>query len=271
MGMEIWIDKVFKYGPYAVLILFALWVAPRQTKVLLNYKDKDRSSRYFCIAVAAGCWIVAAFMAWYIYQNWPPKTIYAGSLGTHITDVEIFTINQDFYISSQVIGDRVRWRYAIIVNPAELEPDTLFDFTLSLNDKETDYEIESKLLKERNNTLYLYADPNKPGILIYDHDNNPDTLKRPYEIAFYSQDKQLPKAGWMDAFAQDHNQRELIHALSSNNKYFRADARKKLRRLSNNELRSLLETDDFDLTSKARNQIEAELQRREEEGAHLDN
>jgi hypothetical protein len=258
MDPNSWPDLLFTYGPYAVLALFALWVAPRQTKRFLDCKETV--SRYVCGGVAVGCWVVVALMVWFIYQNWPPRTVYTGSLGTHGEETKFITADQDFFISTQLIsGGRLKWNFAIVSETPRFDPEKCYAFSLIHKDTHQDYEIMAELLKA--GSLRFHPDPNDPSFLLYDHDRNPQTPYERYPTIAASRSESPLTLGWTSAaFAQDDRHRELIQALSSNNEYFQAQARRQLRDLSDPELQNLLQRDD--LPFQARRQIEAELQRR---------
>jgi hypothetical protein len=72
---EKWVNLLFTYGPYAVLALFALWVAPRQTKLFLGCVRDGAAARTLCGAVAAGSWLIVAAMVVLIWRSWPPDRV----------------------------------------------------------------------------------------------------------------------------------------------------------------------------------------------------
>jgi len=258
MDPNSWPDLLFTYGPYAILALFALWVAPRQTKRFLGCKETV--SRSVCGGIAVGCWVVVALMVWFIYQNWPPRTVYTGSLGTHGEETKFITADQDFFISTQLVnGGRMKWNFAIVSETPRFDPEKCYAFSLLCKGAHHDYEIMAEILK--TGSLRFHPDPDDPCFLLYDHDRNPQTPYERYPTIAACRREPSTTVGWTSsAFAQDDKYRGLIQALSSNNEYFQSQARKKLRDLSDAELQNLLQRSD--LSSQARRLIEAELRRR---------
>ena len=60
MDINSWIELLYKYGPYALLVLFVFWVAPKQTKLFLQCKEKDK--KLLCGGFAVASWTVIVVM-----------------------------------------------------------------------------------------------------------------------------------------------------------------------------------------------------------------
>src|SRR4051812_40148225 len=90
MDPRTWVDQLFTYGPYAVLALFVLWVAPAQLKAFRQGARGSPTQQAVSGFVTIGCWLIVFAMVYYIYLFWPPRTVYLGSLGTHPASAQFF-------------------------------------------------------------------------------------------------------------------------------------------------------------------------------------
>lgn len=166
-----WVDLLFTYGPYAVLALFVLWVAPRQTKTFGICPKQDKAQRFLCGSVAVGCWIVVALMVWFIYRDWPPRIIYQGSLGTYGQDTVFMTQDDDFYIATEMMRDNLlKWKFAIVIESiSRRDPKRSYQFTHLYKGSPKDYEITLGDLQA--GYVNLHHDLNNPDKLILeDHE-----------------------------------------------------------------------------------------------------
>ena len=255
-----WIEQLFTYGPYAVLALFVLWVAPRQTRQFIACEAQDVGSRLLCGGIAVGCWLVVVTMVWFIYHAWSPRTAYTGSLGTYAEEVEFVPAHPNFFIATQLRTDgRLTWKFAIVADLRSNEP---FEFTYVWGREETeytDYKIESELL--RRGPLRIMANPDDPRVLFYETGDSGNS-HQPLATAVASRAiEQTAMGSWMAAHAQEPPERHWLRAFDSNNRYFQAQARHKIRRLSDRDLRTLSQRSN--LSKKARDAVNRELKSRE--------
>jgi len=238
-----WVDLLFTYGPYAVLALFGLWIAPRQTKLLLSSNREDKVAHYLCAGIATGTWLVAAAMVWFIYSSWPPKQVYEGSLGTYDENTQFYPSHPDFFIatSSARGNNRLHWKFAIVTRSGKIGDEEVYTFSRNLNGVFYDYEIPAKLLKERK--LRLFSRPENPNSLFYDDDGDRSTPAVEYKPVYAATTTTEPSPGWLDAYAQENQERQVIQQLRSPNPFFRAQGRAKLRRMPPEELPRLIESE----------------------------
>ena len=260
MEPSYWVETLFTYGPYAVLALFVLWVAPRQTQQFIQCKTLNPGSRYLCGGIAVGCWMIVGLMVMYIYHAWTPRTVYTGSLGTYGEEVQFIPVHQKFFISTQLRPDgRLTWNYAIVADLGTGDESYEFTYVWGREDMEfTDYAIRPELLKR--GPLRFAAKVGDPSSLLYDDDGDPETPWLPLPAIVAAHDTSQGINSWMAAYAAETPSREWIKALDSNNRYFQAQARRHMRKLSNSELQALLKTND--LSERIRRSIVREIQRR---------
>lgn len=246
-----WGDLLFTYGPYAVLVLFSLWVAPKQTQEFLKCTQGDKAQRYLCGSVAVMCWVIVVAMVVFIYHNWPPQIVYQGSLGMYGQETEFVTSDDNFYISTELLPDnRLKWKFAIVTKSSERDPNRSYEFTRLLNKKPKDYAI--KLADLQAGHVNLQSHPNDPEKLILEGQE----LKSIARI----DPNRFPGKDWMTVYAQANQYDYIIQALISPNPYFQAQARRQLRALPEETLKEWLKRSD--LPHEARRQVESELERR---------
>lgn len=277
MDPQNWPDLVYTYGPYALLPLLLLWVAPRQTKQFLACKKSERAKQVLCGAVAAACWAAGFVAVGYVVLRWPPRQVYAGDLGIHKEPAKFIPVDPGFFVQRTALaaggGGRSNWSYLVVTdNPAENRE---FWFTLQWDKGPEDYTdcvMPLSLLKARK--IDFRADGDRPGVLLYDHDADPATPPEPFDcespapstaasggaiFAIGSAHAQAPApapAPLQSRMSEDR----LVSWLNSPDPYWRAQGRRQLRGYGPQELRRLLERDD--LGDAARRQIQRELARR---------
>ncbi|MDH3228887.1 MAG: hypothetical protein OEN55_03740 [Alphaproteobacteria bacterium] len=271
MNPQDWPDLVYTYGPYALLPLLLLWVAPRQTKQFLQCRRDDSAQQGLCALVAVICWISAFYLVGVIVSRWPPKTVYEGSLGIHSYPAKFFSASTGFFVHQTAmpgaVERRSRWAYTVVSEEPRTED---FMFTFQWGPGESDYSdlyMPPALLKAGR--LDLSRDDQNPGGLLYDDDNDPDTPGIPFRTAAVPPSR--PAIGSVDfAIGTAHadivvaveriNESLLIEWLNSPDSYWRAQGRGQLRNFTKEELARLLARDD--LPDRARRQINEELTRR---------
>ena len=274
MDPQSWPDLVYTYGPYALLPLLLLWVAPRQTKQFLGCKKDDRVKLVLCGAVAVACWAAGFVAVGYVVKRWPPKEVYAGDLGIHRDPAKFIPVDPGFFVQRTALRDgagRSSWGYLVVTdNPAE---DRQFLFTLQWDDDlehYTDCAMPLSLLKERK--IDLRSGAGRPGVLLYDHDADPATPPEPFDCESAAP-ADAEAGGAVFAIGSAHadapapaparnriGDDRLISWLNSPDPYWRAQGRGLLRGYSTQELRQLLQRTD--LGNAARRQIRKELDRR---------
>lgn len=290
MDINTWIEVIYKYGPYALLVLFVFWVAPKQIKAFKDCAKDDKGSRVLCGSFAVVSWMVIVLMTGYIFINWSSTEVYTGTLGKYETqdNVEFYSVDQDSYVSTAFIsGTRMEWKFAVLADDS-LQNDQQQYVTFTYRRKGMEYDHEILLADLKNSNPKFYVDVDDPQRMFFDHDNNPATPAVIYapnvspslsynntNSAGYKNASQSGGWGylldhWMAAFAaepgnpQDMNPQEIINDLNSDNKYLRANARKKLRTMSLSALNDML--DQTASNSQANLQIAQEIEFRSNGG-----
>ena len=275
MDPRSWVEQLFTYGPYAVLALFVLWVAPAQLKAFLKGPHDSTAQRLVSAFVTVGCWLIVFAMVAYIYLFWPPRTVYLGSLGTHPGEVQFTSLAPKLFLTKRRFGaDRLRWDYVVVsdAGPGGAgNDDEAFEFTYqwTLDPRnQADFALSRSDLKKHR--INLKADPERPDVLLYDDDDNPATPPRPFARLAGARPAAVPATQTALASAivsaahaetrQPIDKRVLVDWLSSPAGYLRAQGRGELRKLSTDELRQLQQTPG--LSTDAKQQIDAEVGRR---------
>jgi hypothetical protein len=281
MDINIWIEMIYQYGPYSILVLFVFWVAPKQTERFLKCSKDDNASRVLCGSFAVVSWLIIVTMTGYIFTNWTTTEVYKGTLGKYkVSDsLDFFTIDSRIYISSRVVaspssvinpgnGDpHMEWKFVVIADSLQSASDDPLTISYGVNGTYFDGQIA---LADLNNILLkLSVDPEHPEVLLYDNDNNPNTAAVPYNTAAvpYSNRKVVYKKpatlfsfkNWMAAYAAE-SPNKIITDLNSSNKYVQAYARNQLRKLPLETLNSMLQQTSND--SLANRQIAQEIKGR---------
>ena len=263
MEPQKWAELLYTYGPYAVLAIF-LWVAPRQLKAWRQLHSKNQSQQIAHGFAAIGSWLIVFIAVFFIYLNWPPITVYAGSLGVYEAEpAKFFSQSPYLYIKSTPTPDgRLNWEYVVVIHqPAEAGE---FGFTYQWGADKKEYGDFTLLLDElKQGHVKVTDDPGQPGKLFY-HGDSPATPKRPLETADATRFT-TPTAETAGFITAAHAQQRpatdvLLKWLDSSDANVRAQARAQLRQLSPAELTQLLSAPG--LSDFARDQIQTQLRSR---------
>jgi hypothetical protein len=263
MDLQKWVEPLFTYGPYAAAVLF-LSVALYLLKVWRQVRAKDRVQVFVYAGYTLASWAVVIIAVQYIYRNWPPTTVYAGSLGVYDSEtVKFFSQSGQLFVRSTPTSDgRLRWDYVVIIRqPADHGE---FEFTYqwgTAKEQYGDYKLELvQLTQGRTKVTY---DPNQPGKLFYDG-NDQAVPKQPLQVAGAAR---LPRPAGLAAMlitaahAQERPRTDvLIKWLDSPDANLRAQARAQLRELPPADLKRL--QDSPGLSDFARKQIEGQMRTR---------
>jgi hypothetical protein len=139
------VEALYTYGPFAALALFALYVAPRQTKQFLDCSGEQEPAAklWLCGAVAGMTWLIVAALTWVIVSSWPPMEVYRGKLGIHPKEVSIQSTCDELYISAREVGrNRFRWQYVVVADKAA-DPEEEFTFSVTHSVDEYAYDDET--------------------------------------------------------------------------------------------------------------------------------
>jgi hypothetical protein len=267
MDPRTWGEQLLNYGPYAVLALFVLWVAPAQLKAFRESRQGDRTQQAVSGFVAIGCWLIVFVMVYYIYAFWPPRKVYLGTLGTHPAGALFNSTSPELFIVSHPVGNdgRLRWDYVVVTDGHEITATDKFEFAFQWGHSEeehTDFYLPLNVLQKRR--IDLRAEPGHPDNLVYDNGDPAMPLPLPRYAGAPARALPTPHAGLISAaYAQPRpsiDKSVLVEWLGSANTNLRAQARAQLRQLTPDELRQLLQTPG--LSAAARQQIDAELKGR---------
>jgi hypothetical protein len=172
MDPRTWGEQLLNYGPYAVLALFVLWVAPAQLKAFRESRQGDRTQQAVSGFVAIGCWLIVFVMVYYIYAFWPPRKVYLGTLGTHPAGALFNSTSPELFIVSHPVGNdgRLRWDYVVVTDGHEITATDKFEFAFQWGHSEeehTDFYLPLNVLQKRR--IDLRAEPGHPDNLVYDN------------------------------------------------------------------------------------------------------
>ena len=71
MSPSDWVEPLFRYGPYAVLAVFALWIAPRQTKQAIDCIGKGKLGLGLASTTTIVSWAIVVTMVCTFSSNGP--------------------------------------------------------------------------------------------------------------------------------------------------------------------------------------------------------
>ena len=262
MEPEKWIEQLFTYGPYAAVVLF-LSVALYLLKIWRQVQAKDRVQLVVYGFYTFASWLIVAIAAWYIYLNWPPTMVYAGSMGIHEAEGVNFTSNSPYlFVKSTPTPDgRHRWEYVVVIRqPAETEE---YEFTYQwgpAREQFGDYRLQLAELKQGHTRL-----TEDPGHALFYDTGGSAADRRP--VPQLAESNRSPRpiayAGLFIAAASAQERMRtdvLLKWLDSSDPSLRSQARAQLRKLSPDDLHALLSSPG--LSDFARQQIEAQLRDR---------
>ena len=251
------VEALYTYGPFAALALFALYVAPRQTKQFLDCSGEQEPAAklWLCGAVAGMTWLIVAALTWVIVTSWPPTEVYRGKLGIHPKEVSIQSTCDELYISAREVGrDRFRWQYAVVADKAA-DPDEEFTFSVthSLNEYAYDDETLTRAQLAAGRVDYQAGEE--------DATVEPIAAQASVTEGFVDRPRRTAQH-WLitAAYAQEPVPDALLKDLNDNEPKVRAAARLQLRGYSRQTLQALL--GDADQPELVRQQIAKELSRR---------
>jgi hypothetical protein len=258
LNIEAWPEIIFKFGPYAILALFVLWVTPRASKRMQDItKTAPKAVRVSASITLFASWGVVLVMVGYVLFQWSPIRVYDGDLGILKQSERIYPLDSNLYVKvegTQAPG-RERWRFVLVDNERALRDEDMADFTYYWGNGEneyTDYSIPiGEILSGKIND---YRFNKKDAEMAYVWSGGEWKLASnemtPQAVAF--------DWGW-NAYADDKLQ-NISEQLASPNRIERAAARSDMRKLDTQDLQQLKEMSN---APSAVHQIELEQQRRE--------
>jgi hypothetical protein len=247
--------ELFDFGPYALLAIFLLYIAPKHTKRFIDCEHTDPTKRRLLCAIASGNWLVVFVMCVYIYTNWSPVKVYEGSLGIHGEESAFFTIDPNSYIATNEVRNKVEWLFAYVSESGAIKKNDRFRFIHEYNGTPFSYSISASELK--NGNINIIASSTDPSQLMLDMDNDPGTAPVLLEPTVASIETSEPSGGFMAAYAAPAptDNATIIRQLSSSNRHFQAMGRRKLQSKSIQELQLMMSTPNIPQKAKREIQI----------------
>lgn len=252
-----WPELIFKFGPYAILALFVLWVTPRASKRMQDItKTAPKAVRVSATVTLVASWAVVLVMVAYVLFKWSPVRVYDGSLGVLKQSEQVYPLDENVYVKmegTQAPG-REKWRFVLVDSESHLNKEDKVHFTYywgSGDEQYTDYSIPVAVILEGKTTDF-HLSKKKAEMEYTWKDGN-------WKLAEYAPENKSLAFNWSwNAYADDKLQK-ISEKLASPNRVTRAEARKDMRELSMQELQQLK---SMSTNPAALHQIELEEQRR---------
>lgn len=258
-------ELLLSYGPYAVLALFALLIAPLLTRQCIKIEgegfDKKLSG-----GIACGSWLVVVAMITFVTLTWPPTEVHDGTIGILDSNMEVVSIPHtevDIYIKSNDVGTKSRkntWNYAMLVKNRIENKNKCARFNVSWNGEndqyyEVDYQVHlSDLIAEHDLQIPLPTPEANNDKFVY--------LDGKWSNKIRCVGRQVSAGGFFrTAYAANPPSLNTIsQQLQSSNKITRGKGRDNMEGLSKHELMQLKKL--VPPNSNAKNVINKELARR---------
>lgn len=233
------------YGPYAVLALFALLIAPYLTKQCYRIQEEGFNKK-LSGGIACGSWLVVVSMVIYITFNWTPTKVYSAGIGKFDQGMKVTPVQPDgnsnvkIYVKTKtdtIHSKQNRWGYALIVGRGGIEnKNECATFSISWEDKNkeaVDLDVPLSDLIESRHLKFKFLNHISEGDAFIYHDGK-WTSK-----GICGQEVRAEHGFFKTAYADHNPLHKISQGLQSSNSVTRAQARKKMRRLNKNELSQL--------------------------------
>jgi hypothetical protein len=261
LNPETWPELVFNFGPYAILVLFILWVVPRASKRMQNMTETaPKAVRISATMVLIVSWSVVLIMVGYVLFQWSPVRVYSGGLGVLNQSEKIYPLDDNIYIKVEgtPVPKRERWQFVLVDRERALKKEATADFTYYWGEKDdeyTDYFIPISSIVKDKTTEFKFSRKDPEKAYLWSDGQWQEASRETARPQRY-----VVNLGW-NVFAQDGvDLQELKEQLASPNRVVLARARNQLRQLSSKELEALK---TMTVDEKALHQIQLELERRQ--------
>lgn len=262
INAELWPEMFLKFGPYAVLALFVIWVIPHTSKRLRDLPERAPRSVQVCTSIAVVVsWTVVLFMVGYIAFKWSPVRVYHGQLGMLNESEKIVPISDKVYVKAKGLDDtsKDRWEFVLVTREDELDRKRTVDFVYIWGEREDDYNvyrIPIGVIVDGQATEFSFV----PGEPTQFYKWGEDTWQVASSTTTQVQRRVYASGlGW-NAHADDMDHiDQLARKLDSPNRLVKIESRLELRELSVKELEMLDATVD---DQGARELVRRELERR---------
>lgn len=249
LNIEAWPELLMEFGPYAVLILFALLVAPRASKRLRDVAEHaPKAVRMSAAAVVIGSWSVVLLMVVYVIFQWSPIRVYEGSLGVLSSQDKIYPLVDNLYLKVEgtQAPKREKWAFVVVSREDALSDDQHIEFSHYWGTNDTNYAdyvlpvsaIKNGAVRE----FRLVSSEQRKAGAIYTWINNQWSL----ELASISEPTTGDGINWgLNAYADTpqvkskQQLQQIVTGLQSVNRVTQARARRDMRTLSNQQLQEL--------------------------------
>lgn len=262
LNAEMWPELFLKFGPYAVLALFVLWVIPHTSKRLSGVTNNAPKSVQVCTTIAVGIsWAVVLLTVGYIVLKWSPVRVYHGQLGVLNESEKIVPVSDRLYVRARGIMEtrQERWEFVLVDREDDVDRAETADFVYFWGEGDDDYNVYSipvGTIVDRQVKKFSFV-PGQPTEFYTWRDD--DWQLASSTAAGGQRREHAFDLGW-NAHADDADDLErLSQMLDSPNRLVKVEARMELRKLSDEELEMLERTvDDQD----SRELIQREQERR---------
>jgi len=235
-------ELLITYGPYAVLALFSLLIAPHLTKQCLKITGKGFNKKFSGV-IASGAWLVVVSMVAYITLAWTPEKVYVGKIGRLTPEMGVFSDpppSVELFIKNDGdVGGKNSWGYALITDKLIKNKNECAAFTVNWTSENeahaVDFEVPIKALMAGKNLHFTFGENNSEGdVYIYRDGVWSDKGSCEEDVIVFN-------TGFIKTvYAADANSIKKIGTdLQSNNSATRSKARKDMRRLTKDELSQL--------------------------------
>lgn len=249
MKIEAWPELLMSYGPYAVLILFALVVAPRASARVRDVAaNAPKAVRVTTTAVVVGTWSIVLLLVVYILFQWSPVRVYVGNLGVLNSEDKIYPLVDNMYLKVEgtKAPKREKWSFVIVSRQDAFKDGQHIEFSHYWGDSDDDYTDYllpvSAVQKGSAHDFRLLSSEQRQAGETYTWVENKwsEALLTPVPST-----ELVINWGW-NAYADSPQKtrqelQKLVTDLQSVNRVMQANARREVRRLSDEQLQELKE------------------------------
>lgn len=258
VNLEVWPELIFKFGPYAILALFVLWVAPRASKRMQALtKTAPKAVRISATLTLFASWAVVLVMVGFVLFKWSPVQVYDGELGVFKQSAKIYALDDNLYVKVEgtEAPNREKWHFVLVDRERALKDSDFADFTYFWGKQDheyTDYSIPLNVILAGEVKDFRFTRTDAEAAYVWQEGN--------WKVASVVTEQDRIGFNWhWDAHAAA-NLQELAEQLAAPNRVVRAKARKDLRSLSDQELQQMQQSVRDQNASR---QIKQEQERRE--------
>lgn len=258
IDISAWPELLFKFGPYAILALFILWVTPRASKRMQDLtKSAPKPVRVSATITLIASWAVVLVMVGYVLFKWSPVRVYEGTLGVLKQSEAIYPLDDNVYVKMEGTRapGREKWKFVLVDSENNLKKQDKVYLTYYWGEQEnqyTDYSIPVGAILDGSHADFRLTQKIPEAEFTWNAEGWKQASAEPGRTVPMS-------AAWIRTAHADDGLNRIARNLGSVNRVLRAEARKNMRRLSSEQLKELKQLTNDEL---ALHQIELELSRR---------